>query len=84
MAAAILENDVGPLMMRFCNQHVISSLCTKSHQNWSKMNEIQPSRTFQHGGGGHLGKGRRTVDDAFFELSMSLSVCVLNLIKIGR
>ncbi len=45
------------------------------------MAEIQPLRLFQHGGGGHLGKWRRTVGGAFFVLSMWLLVCVPSFIK---
>ncbi len=50
------------------------------------MAEIQPSKLFQHGGGGHLGKWRRIVGDAFFGLSMSKLVCTKfyqNRIKSG-
>ncbi len=46
------------------------------------MAEIQPSRVFELGGG-HLGKWRRDVADAFFGLGMSISACVLIFIKIG-
>jgi hypothetical protein len=48
------------------------------------MAEIQPCEFFQHGGGGHLEKWRRTVVDAFFGLSGLSLVRVLNFIKIGR
>jgi hypothetical protein len=48
------------------------------------MAELKPPTTFQHGGGGHLEKLRRTPNVVFFGLSTSISVCVLNFIKIGQ
>jgi hypothetical protein len=48
-----------------------------------KVGAILLSRVFQPGGGGHLGKWRRTVGVEFFGLSMSISVCVPNFVKIG-
>ncbi len=46
------------------------------------MAEKPPLRNFQHGGGGHLEKWRRTVMVEFFAFSMSLLVWVPNLITV--
>jgi hypothetical protein len=41
------------------------------------------SRLFQHGGGSHLGKWRRTVGDEFFGFSGLFLVCVPSFIPMG-
>jgi hypothetical protein len=46
--------------------------------------EIQLSNGFQHGGGGHFGKWRRTSSVGFFTLSMSISNCASTFIRIGQ
>jgi hypothetical protein len=47
------------------------------------MTAIHPSMTFQHSGGGHLEKWRRTVGVEFFGHGLSILACVPNFIEIG-
>jgi hypothetical protein len=68
--AAILEYGVGPKWLSFFELSMLFLVCVLILiEIGSKMAEVQSLRSFQQGGGGHLGIWRRPVGDECFGLS---------------